>query len=51
MVRSAQGRDTLYQHAIEGFTGEAGLMPAKGGNLSLDDEDVKAAVDYMLGQS
>lgn len=50
-VRSAQGRDALYQHAIEGFTGESGFMPAKGGNASIGDDDVKAAVDYMLGQS
>ena len=25
-------------------------MPAKGGNLSLTDESVKAAVDYMLSE-
>ncbi|WP_411833815.1 c-type cytochrome [Pseudoxanthomonas mexicana] len=50
-ARVAQGKDTLYKHAIEGYTGEAGVMPAKGGNPSLSDEDVKAAVDYMLNQS
>lgn len=49
-IRGAQGKDTLYKHAIEGFTGEAGLMPPKGGNASLGDEDVRAAVDYMLAQ-
>ncbi|HSH42176.1 MAG TPA: c-type cytochrome, partial [Arenicellales bacterium] len=46
--RVAQGKDTLYQHAIEGFQGSAGMMPAKGGNPSLSDEEVKAAVDHMV---
>ena len=46
--RVAQGKDTLYKHAIEGFTGNAGVMPAKGGNPSLSDEQVKATVDWML---
>lgn len=46
--RIAQGNDTLYSHAIQGFKGKAGVMPAKGGNTSLSDEQVKAAVDYMM---
>lgn len=46
-VRLAQGNDTLYKHAIEGFTGAKGMMPARGGNAGLSDEDVKAAVDFM----
>lgn len=41
--------DTLYQRAIEGFQGSAGVMPPKGGNMSLSDEEVKAAVDHMIG--
>ena len=49
--RIAQGNDTLYTHAIKGFQGKAGMMPAKGGNASLKDEDVKAAVDYMVNKS
>lgn len=48
--RIAQGKDTLYKHAIEGFQGNKGMMPAKGGNPALSDEDVKAAVDYMAAQ-
>jgi cytochrome c5 len=48
--RIAQGNDTLYTHALKGFTGKKGMMPAKGGNTSLSDADVKAAVDYMVGQ-
>lgn len=49
--RIAQGKDTLYKHAIEGFTGAKGMMPARGGAASLSDADVKAAVDYMADQS
>lgn len=48
--RIAQGADTLYQHAIVGFTGQKGQMPAKGGNPALSDDEVKAAVDYMVAQ-
>ena len=48
--RIAQGNDTLYTHALKGFQGKAGVMPPKGGNMSLKDEDVKAAVDYMVLQ-
>ncbi len=47
--RIAQGRDTLYKHALEGFFGKNGLMPPKGGRADLPDDDVKAAVDYMVG--
>lgn len=49
--RIAQGNDTLYTHAIKGFQGKVGMMPAKGGNASLKDEDVKAGVDYMVGKA
>jgi cytochrome c5 len=49
--RIGQGKDTLYKHALEGFTGKAGMMPAKGGNAGLADADVKAAVDYMVSQA
>jgi len=45
--RIAQGTNMLYQHAIKGFQGEAGMMPPKGGSTA-PDADVKAAVDYMV---
>ncbi len=48
--RIAQGNDTLYTHAIKGFQGKAGMMPPKGGNMSLPDDDVKAGVDYMVSK-
>ena len=48
-ARIAQGTELLHKHAIEGFTGAAGVMPAKGGNPALTDEQVKATVDWMIG--
>lgn len=50
-ARIAQGKDVLYQHAIEGYHGpDGGVMPPKGGNPALSDDQVKATVDWMLGQ-
>lgn len=49
--RIAQGKDTLYKHALEGFTGAKGMMPARGGGAALKDDEVKAAVDYMADLS
>lgn len=46
-ARVAQGAATLYEHAIKGFQGKTGVMPPKGGSTA-SDEDVKAAVDYMV---
>ena len=45
--RVKQGSTVLYEHALKGFQGKAGMMPAKGGS-SATDEEVKAAVDYMV---
>ena len=44
--RIAEGLDTLYQHAINGYQGKNGVMPPKGGS-SASDDDVKAAVRYI----
>ena len=41
--RIAQGAPTLYDHAIKGYQGKAGVMPAKGGNSDLDDFEVQRA--------
>lgn len=49
--RIAQGSEVLYKHAIEGYVGESGAMPARGGNPSLDDEALKAAVDFMVAKA
>ncbi len=42
--RISKGTDTLNDHAINGF----GKMKPKGGKKSLSDDDVKAAVAYMV---
>ena len=49
-ARIAKGTDVLYENAINGFVGDMGMMPGKGGNLKLTDDQVKAAVDYMINQ-
>lgn len=49
--RIAQGMDTLYKHAMEGFTGAKGQMPARGGAPALSDDEIKAGVNYMVDQS
>ncbi len=46
--RAAQGKEVLYDHAINGYQGSAGYMPPKGGNAGLSDDDVKAAVDHIM---
>ncbi len=49
--RIAEGIDTLHQHALQGFTGKSGVMPAKGGMTSVTDASIMAAVDYMVSKS
>ena len=49
--RIAAGNDSLYANAINGLVGSSGVMPAKGGNTTLSDAEVKAAVDHMVSQS
>jgi cytochrome c5 len=46
--RIAEGKATLYQHALNGFQGSSGVMPPKGGRTDLPDDLVKQAVDYMV---
>lgn len=46
--RVAQGTDTLIRHAIEGYQGQSGIMPPRGGNPALNDEQVRATVAWML---
>lgn len=38
--------DELTSNATNGF----GLMPAKGGNTELSDEDIRLAVEFMVSQ-
>lgn len=49
--RIAQGADTLFKHAMEGFTGKTGTMPAKGGNSALSDLEIQRAVVFMANKS
>ena len=48
--RVATGLDTLVKHAIDGYTGKTGVMPPRGGNPALNDEQVKATVDWIVSQ-
>ena len=45
--RIAQGHDTLVTHALKGIR----MMPAKGGNASLSDDEVAGAVKYMANEA
>jgi cytochrome c5 len=48
--RIAEGKPTLYQHALNGYQGGpgGGVMPPKGGRPDLPDALIKQAVDYMV---
>jgi cytochrome c5 len=45
--RFAQGLDTLVSHSVAGIR----AMPAKGGNPSLTEANLKDAIVYMLGET
>jgi len=47
--RIAEGKATLYQHAINGFQSNGAVMPAKGGRPDVPDAVIRQAVDYMVG--
>lgn len=42
--RIAQGKATLYQHALNGIR----AMPPKGMCMTCSDDEIKAAVDFMI---
>ena len=46
-ARVATGKDALYHSALNGKN----VMPAKGGNASLSEAEIKAAVDFMVGKA
>lgn len=47
--RLTKGKDVLYTSALSGLTGPKGTqMPPRGGNDNLTDDQVKAAVEYMM---
>jgi cytochrome c5 len=49
--RIAEGENTLVQHAIAGYQGKTGVMPPKGGNTNLTDDEVHRAVVYLANQA
>ena len=49
--RIGTGLENMVANAINGFQGSQGMMPAKGGNPSLSDEEIQAAVEYMVAES
>ncbi|WP_417664386.1 c-type cytochrome [Pseudidiomarina donghaiensis] len=44
--RLAQGMDTVLKHAIEGYN----AMPPKGTCNDCSDEEIQAAIDYMIAE-
>jgi cytochrome c5 len=48
--RVAQGMPVLIEHALNGYSGNTGEMPARGGNEALTDKQVELAVTYMVEQ-
>lgn len=47
--RLSKGEQVLYENAINGYIGpDYSMMPARGGNENLGDEEVRLAVDYMV---
>ena len=49
-ARVAAGMDSVNGNAINGFQGDFGFMPPKGGRTDLSDEEIIAAVEYMIDQ-
>ncbi len=46
--RLAKGKSVLYDHAVHGFTGTSGAMPAKGNRLDIPDAIIEQGVDHMM---
>ncbi|MFC3193189.1 c-type cytochrome [Marinicella sediminis] len=45
--RLDKGMDAVIANAINGYMGENGMMPARGGRVDLSDDQVKATVEFM----
>jgi cytochrome c5 len=50
-LERAGSLEALREHALNGFSGSSGIMPRKGGRPDLSDEEIVAAVDFMVEQS
>lgn len=46
--RIAKGKPTLYDHAMKGFNNK---MPPKGMCMNCSEDEIKAAVDFMVGKA
>ncbi len=49
--RIEKGMNVLKAHALKGYTGNTGTMPAKGGRSDLSDDEVISGVEYMIANS
>ncbi len=49
--RIGRGMEALIERALTGYQGRGGMMPARGGNPTLSDEEVAAAVVFMVDKS
>ena len=49
--RIAQGEALLFKHSLEGYAGAKGVMPPRGTGTGLSDDEIKAAVRYMVDAS
>jgi cytochrome c5 len=49
--RIAKGKALLYDHALHGFTGQTGTMPAKGNRLDIPDAIIEEGVDHMISMA
>lgn len=49
-ARIDRGKNTLIDHALNGYSGSTGIMPKKGGRIDLSDAEIIAAVEYMVEQ-
>lgn len=50
-VRISAGKDAMLKNTLKGFQGKFGFMPARGGNPDLTDEDLAAAIDYIIAKT
>ena len=50
-ARLAQGNEILYAHALHGYRGKKGSMPSRGSNSRLTEDEVRAAVDYIVAHA
>ena len=48
--RLPKGMDAMVKTVIEGVQGYSGVMPPRGGNPDLSDDQIREAVKYMVKQ-